>query len=286
VWFDDVKVTHTYSRVTQASDYYAFGSVMREQKSPDDLVYRYGYQGQFAEKDEETGYNFFELRNYDPAIGRWTATDPYSQYWSPYNGMGNNPINSTDSDGGYSRFGAWWRSGFGLNGRVYQSGVDGAKQVWGYERDGVHYFGEDARNNYSSAPMIREWKPNFLQRWGMSDNWFAETTYEFTDGVYVTGQFFTPWKRKSHLDGRDVVGDDAAEAFAGNATNLIPASKGLKLTAPQFSKLFKGSLSKLQPKVRGVINRIMNKTVFGRPAGAVKQVSAGAATVIATDKKD
>ena len=101
VWFDDVKVTHTYSRVTQASDYYAFGSVMREQKSPDDLVYRYGYQGEYSEKDLETGWNHFELREFDAVVGRWTAVDPEGQFHSPYIGMGNNPINGTDPDGGY-----------------------------------------------------------------------------------------------------------------------------------------------------------------------------------------
>jgi RHS repeat-associated protein len=99
VWFDDVKVTHTYSRVTQASDYYAFGSVMREQKSPDDLVYRYGYQGEYSEKDLETGWNHFEAREYDPIIGRWLIPDPAREFWSPYLSMGNDAINSTDPDG-------------------------------------------------------------------------------------------------------------------------------------------------------------------------------------------
>jgi len=29
---------------------------------------RYGYQGLYAEKDKVTGWNSFELRNYDPAV--------------------------------------------------------------------------------------------------------------------------------------------------------------------------------------------------------------------------
>ncbi|MTI25798.1 leucine-rich repeat domain-containing protein, partial [Fulvivirga kasyanovii] len=62
--------------------------------------YRYGFQGQFAEEDSETGWNSFELRMYDPVIGRWLTTDPYGQYWSPYVGMGNNPTNLVDPDGG------------------------------------------------------------------------------------------------------------------------------------------------------------------------------------------
>ncbi len=135
VWFDDLKVTHRSSRVTQATDFYAWGNVMRENKSPEDARYRYGYQGQFAEKDEETGYNFFELRNYDPIVGRWISTDPYSQYWSPYTGMGNDPINFSDADGGYSRFGAWWRNiTHGGNG-IYQAGGE-----WGFNVNGGESF--------------------------------------------------------------------------------------------------------------------------------------------------
>ncbi len=60
--------------------------------------YRYTYQGQ--EKDTETGKEAFELRLWDSRIGRWLSPDPYNQYFSPYLGMGNNPINGVDPDGG------------------------------------------------------------------------------------------------------------------------------------------------------------------------------------------
>ncbi|SRX52254.1 hypothetical protein AEQU1_00117 [Aequorivita sp. CIP111184] len=62
--------------------------------------YRYGYQGEFAETDPETGMPAFELRLWDARIGRWLTTDPYKQHFSPYMGMGNNPISFTDPDGG------------------------------------------------------------------------------------------------------------------------------------------------------------------------------------------
>ncbi len=127
VWFDDLKVTHTKNRVVQATDYYAWGSTMREQRTPENETYRYAYQGQFAEKDEETGWNHFELREYDTEVGRWTSTDPYQQFWSPFLGLGNNPINKIDKDGGYSEAGALWRWSvaklFGYRpGDVYESG--------------------------------------------------------------------------------------------------------------------------------------------------------------------
>ena len=139
VWFDDVKVTHTYSRVTQASDYYAFGSVMREQKSPDDLVYRYGYQGKYAEKDEETGWGHFKVREYDDIIGRWTAMDPKRQFSSGYVGMGNNPVSKVDPDGAYSIFGALWRT-IAYRGS-FTSKVEDGKRTYGYIKDGYAQYG-------------------------------------------------------------------------------------------------------------------------------------------------
>lgn len=63
--------------------------------------YRYGYQGKYAERDEETGWNHFELREYDPVIGRWTSPDPAGQHWGPYIAMSNNPVNNVDPDGGW-----------------------------------------------------------------------------------------------------------------------------------------------------------------------------------------
>ncbi|MEM9859852.1 MAG: RHS repeat-associated core domain-containing protein, partial [Bacteroidota bacterium] len=62
--------------------------------------YRYGFQGEFAEEDSETGWNSFELRMYDPVISRWLVPDPYKQFWSPYMSMANDPVNRVDPDGG------------------------------------------------------------------------------------------------------------------------------------------------------------------------------------------
>jgi RHS repeat-associated protein len=85
--------------VVQATDYGVWGDVLREQKT-DESTYRFGFQGQFSEKDLETGWNHFELREYDPVIGRMMMTDPYGEFWSPYLGMGNDPVNWSDPDGG------------------------------------------------------------------------------------------------------------------------------------------------------------------------------------------
>jgi RHS repeat-associated protein len=102
VWFDDFKVTHTQVFTTQATDYGVWGDVVREQRSPLEDKYRFGYQGLFAEKDEETGWNHFELREYDAVIGRTLTIDPEKQFYSAYLWVGNNPSNATDPTGGVS----------------------------------------------------------------------------------------------------------------------------------------------------------------------------------------
>ncbi|GJM63662.1 RHS repeat-associated core domain-containing protein [Persicobacter diffluens] len=79
------------------SDYYPFG--LRQNRYIN-ANYRYGYQGDFAEDEtEESGYNVFEARLYDPVIGRWISVDPARQFASGYVGMGNNPVNGVDPDG-------------------------------------------------------------------------------------------------------------------------------------------------------------------------------------------
>jgi len=84
--------------VRMYTDYYPYGMAIGSPNGTND--YRYGYQGQNAEKDPETDWNAFELRMYDSRIGRWLQYDPKAQYHSPYMGMGNNPVSSIDKDGG------------------------------------------------------------------------------------------------------------------------------------------------------------------------------------------
>jgi RHS repeat-associated protein len=99
VYFDDFSVKIKHSRVVVGADYYPFGLVMDGSEIQDEF-YRYGYQGQFSEKDITTGMQEFEIRNYDPRVGRWLSPDPYGQFSSPYVGMGNIPNMGVDPDGG------------------------------------------------------------------------------------------------------------------------------------------------------------------------------------------
>ncbi|WKN44222.1 RHS repeat protein [Tunicatimonas pelagia] len=107
VFLDDLKVTHQTTDVVYAADYYPHGEVMDGRKL-EQATYRYGYQGAFAEQDDETGLASFQLRQYDSRIGRWTTPDPYNQYWSPYLGMGNAPNMMIDPDGGFAKGPSLW----------------------------------------------------------------------------------------------------------------------------------------------------------------------------------
>ncbi|MCG8387834.1 MAG: hypothetical protein MJA30_19940, partial [Cytophagales bacterium] len=177
VFFDDLSVMRLSSNVVRAHDYYPYGlKMVTGLGNIEDEDYRWGFQGAFAEEDEETGWNSFELRMYDPVIGRWTSTDPAGQFWSPYLGMGNSPINQVDPDGAFSKFGAWWRNGFSMDG-VYQSGGE-----WGYSRNftytdvsefgtltgvGQEFFYQDALSgnvaaNAWNSPLARYYFPDFV----------------------------------------------------------------------------------------------------------------------------
>ncbi len=88
-------------------DYYPFGMPMPGKENIGGEQYRYTYQGQ--EKDPETGKEAFQLRLWDGRIGRWLSTDPYYQFFSPYTGQGNDPVNNIDPDGGKSYW--HWENG-------------------------------------------------------------------------------------------------------------------------------------------------------------------------------
>jgi len=100
VHFDDMEVQLIEAPAVNGTDYYPYGLAM-DGRSWASEPYRFGYQGQFSEYDDETGWNSFELRMYDSKIGRFNVTDPYGQFASPYLGMANNPISGIDPNGGY-----------------------------------------------------------------------------------------------------------------------------------------------------------------------------------------
>jgi RHS repeat-associated protein len=150
------------NKVVAATDYYPGGMVL-PQRNYIQQDYRFGYQGQFAEKDKEAAYNAFELRLYDPRLMRWNSTDPYGQYWSPYMAMGNNPISFVDPDGGWGERRAARRAAKD-NGGVFMKNSQGDwVATWGNKTDGFTY------KNFGHTD------------WGVVYNNFCESSGAWTD---------------------------------------------------------------------------------------------------------
>lgn len=103
VFFDNLELYHTRGRLVEENSYYPYGLKIAalSSKAFDAPKNPYQYQADYAEFDEESGYNEFELRDYDAQIGRFVQTDPYEQFANPYTGMGDDPINNVDPSGGW-----------------------------------------------------------------------------------------------------------------------------------------------------------------------------------------
>jgi RHS repeat-associated protein len=149
-YFDYFEITHKPNpqklTVTSWAEYYAFGKVAKA-SCPANGAYRYGYQGEFAEKDQETDWNSFELRQYDSEIGRFTTTDPMGEFWSSYVGMGNNPVNLTDPTGGETSDKIYLDKNGNEIGRIQQEGAD---QYFKEDANGSFAFGDKCFNICSS----------------------------------------------------------------------------------------------------------------------------------------
>jgi RHS repeat-associated protein len=107
VYFDNFQAGIVTGNIIEENHYYAYGlkiTSISSKKLGDvnegTLKNNYQYQGTFNEFDDDIGWNDFELRNYDPQIGRWVQQDPYDQFPSPYSGSGDDPVNLIDPSGG------------------------------------------------------------------------------------------------------------------------------------------------------------------------------------------
>ena len=107
VFFDNLSVNITTGNIIEENHYYPYGlkiAAISSKKFGDipegSLQNNYQYQGSFSEMDADIGWNDFELRNYDPQIGRFVQQDPFGQFASGYLGMGNDPSNLVDPSGG------------------------------------------------------------------------------------------------------------------------------------------------------------------------------------------
>ncbi len=258
VWFDDLNVIHQKTLVAETTDYGVWGDVMREQKWEDlDTKYRYGYQGKYSEKDDETGWSHFELREYDDITGRWFQTDPEAQYYSPYIGMGNDPVNGIDEDGGkkvwYSVDGRWENTSHNT---FFHNLFYGTQKFVGGKRVSDDFFW-GVTQTLNPRPWTGELSAYVPNLWAQNketiDNSHAiwripgQYVYGVMDNTYVMLQRV---KDRYHLDGFAVTNSEGQEALVGMLSlgfgKSGPSTK--VLSASQFSSKFKGTSILAGPK--------------------------------------
>lgn len=102
VYFDDFKVTHTKGPIVSSQDYYAFGLTFNSYTRENLMRQNYKFNG--IEEEHELMLNVMtaRFRVLDVTLGRWWQIDPkVADFYqdTPYNAMGNNPINFTDALG-------------------------------------------------------------------------------------------------------------------------------------------------------------------------------------------
>ena len=93
--------------IVEENNYYPFG--LKHKGYNGNITgrhHKYMFGGKELQDDVVGGSSFemydFGARNYDASLGRWISVDPLSQFPSPYNYTGNNPVNFIDPDGRYS----------------------------------------------------------------------------------------------------------------------------------------------------------------------------------------
>lgn len=88
VFFDDLQITHTKSKIVQMDDYYPFGLTFNEFKREDGKGNKMNtFQDQELVTDLDVNWVSFKWRNHQPDIGRFFNVDPLAEdyyYNSPY----------------------------------------------------------------------------------------------------------------------------------------------------------------------------------------------------------
>ncbi|WP_375334368.1 RHS repeat domain-containing protein [Flagellimonas sp. C4] len=223
------------------TDYYPFGMPMPNRNLEDANGYRYGYQGQYAEEDKETGLNAFELRMYDSRIGRWTSPDPYGQFHSPYIGMGNNPISRIDPTGG-STDGCCdddWVSN-GLN------ELDGVTMT-GTDMSGGMMRGLAGMDFSFSAPLLmsQQYTMN-TPLWefsGQIEQFKVDAQRLTADGripsAYMVQGYINSYENSAYLDGRTYVTpqdiEDVDGAMGDVAMSIVPVGRLFELAGKGYT---------------------------------------------------
>src|SRR5690606_34604573 len=117
------------TEIVEENNYYPFGLKHEGYNELPGEGYKYKYNGK--EYEDALGLNIYEmdLRQLDPAIGRWTVMDPVTHHdYSPYSAFDNNPVYWSDPSGADSQTNItladlWNMSGSGITTFNFENGV-------------------------------------------------------------------------------------------------------------------------------------------------------------------
>ncbi len=108
-YVDNFKFNQNNVELLEENNYYPFGL---KHKGYNDIVSanangvasKFKYNGMELEESQGVDWYEMDMRQYDPAIARWTAIDPVTHYsMSPYNAFDNNPVFWADPSGADSQ---------------------------------------------------------------------------------------------------------------------------------------------------------------------------------------
>jgi RHS repeat-associated protein len=210
IYFDDVAVTHTKSRVLQYNEYYPLGlqtasSWTRENTTGNNFLYNQG-----NELNPTSGWYETFYRGYDASLGRFLQVDPeatrYADF-STYHYAGNNPVLLNDPSGATYADDMWqeFQAGPDFDPRETQ---DGGSQGWGHSTNGY----ADFPNSFygSSRGLVG---PGSGNHWSNSADFSSPTRDHF---LLSSSDFESKYGVSDHEYHRSLVEQRAAEPFTGS----------------------------------------------------------------------
>ncbi|WP_420385811.1 RHS repeat-associated core domain-containing protein [Roseivirga sp.] len=132
VYFDDLRLTHTKSKVLQEDHYYPFGMNIQALSSnaPLSKPNQFKYNGKELDTNFDLGWYNYGARMYNPQISMFTTIDPLADkynFQTPYAYAANNPIRWIDFNGEgpgdpkkLKKLSRAWNSFWGSVGRIFK----------------------------------------------------------------------------------------------------------------------------------------------------------------------
>jgi RHS repeat-associated protein len=161
VFFDNLYISQTSSKLLDESNYYPFGMLWNVPNTDN----KYKYNGKELQKDLGLFTEDYGARFYDPTLARWFAIDPKSDSYfanTNYGYVNNNPLIFIDPDGKTTTY-------LDFDGNVlYQSTDNLPPSVVAIAYEKIDYFNEQLNSGVN--PNTDEFNKNMKSQMGIKYN--------------------------------------------------------------------------------------------------------------------